>query len=209
MIRKIFTTRTALFIFATTITTLLVAGTPARRATAAASTRRAAVTAAATATNVVAPVAQGANIGVNGFFAADRAQRGRSVQAAVVLDIPHGFHVNANKAAKFSVPTVVKIDAPKGLRVTPVSYPRGVVRRLGFSKDMLSLYEGRTVMRFNVVVPANYQTGLTELRARVTYQSCNDEVCYPPTTREVKLGINVVGANESVKRINGQYFGRK
>jgi DsbC/DsbD-like thiol-disulfide interchange protein len=189
MIRKIFTTRAALFIFAATATTatLLVAA----------------------ASNVAAPVAQGANIGVNGFFAADRAQRGRSVAAAVVLDIPHGFHVNANKAAKFSVPTVVKIDAPKGLRVTAVSYPRAVVRRLGFSKDALSLYEGRAVMRFNVLVPANYQTGLTELRARVTYQSCNDEVCYPPTTREVKLGINVVGANESVKRINGQYFGRK
>ena len=93
-------------------------------------------------------------------------------------------------------------------RVGAVAYPRAVVRRLGFSKEPLSLYEGRAVMRFNLNVPANYQTGLTELRAKVTYQSCNDEVCFPPTTREVKLGINVVGPNESVKRINGQYFGR-
>jgi thiol:disulfide interchange protein DsbD len=151
---------------------------------------------------------QGANIGVNGFFSADKAQRGRSVQAAVVLDIPHGFHVNSNRAAKFSIPTVVKVDAPRGLRVSAVSYPRAVVRRLSFSKEALSLFEGRAVMRFNVSVPANFQTGLTELRAKVTYQSCNDEVCFPPTTREVKLGINVVGANESVKRINGQYFRR-
>jgi thiol:disulfide interchange protein DsbD len=149
-----------------------------------------------------------ANIGVNGFFSADKAQRGRSLQAAVVLDIPRGFHVNANKAAKFSIPTVVKIDAPRGLSVGAVLYPRAVVRRLGFSKEALSLYEGRAVMRFNISVPANFQTGLTELRAKVTYQSCNDEVCFPPTTREVKLGINVVGTNESVKRINGQYFRR-
>jgi len=155
------------------------------------------------------PVPVQSNIGVNGFFSADKAQRGRNVQAAVVLDIPRGFHVNANKAAKFSIPTTVKIDAPKGLSVSPVAYPRAVVRRLGFSKDALSLYEGRAVMRFNVTVPANFQTGLTELRAKVTYQSCNDEVCFPPTTREVKLGINVVNTNESVKRINGQYFGKK
>ncbi|HEX8128837.1 MAG TPA: protein-disulfide reductase DsbD domain-containing protein [Pyrinomonadaceae bacterium] len=192
MIRKIFTTRIALFIVAATL--LVAIDTTARRA--------------AALTNIASPAVQ-SNIGVNGFFAADKAQRGRSVQAAVVLDIPHGFHVNSNKAAKFSIPTVVKIDAPKGLRITPVAYPRAVVRRLGFSKEPLSLYEGRAVMRFNVVVPANYQTGLTELRAKVTYQSCNDEVCFPPTTREIKLGINVVGANESVKRINGQYFGRK
>ncbi len=191
MIRKIFTTRLKLFLVAAS---LLVATTPLPRV--------------AAANNLAAPAAQ-SNIGVNGFFSADRAQRGRSVQAAVVLDIPHGFHVNSNRAAKFSIPTVVKIDAPKGLRVSAVTYPRAVVRRLSFSKDPLSLYEGRAVMRFNVAVPANYQTGLTELRAKVTYQSCNDEVCFPPTTREVKLGINVVGANESVKRINGQYFGRR
>jgi thiol:disulfide interchange protein DsbD len=191
MIRKIFTTHVTLSLLVAA-SLLDAVNTTAHRA--------------AASTNPAAPVVQGANIGVNGFFAADKAQRGRTVQAAVVLDIPRGFHVNANKAAKFSIPTVVKIDAPKGLRVGPVAYPRAVVRRLGFSKEALSLYEGRAVMRFNIAVPANYQTGLTELRAKVTYQSCNDEVCFPPTTREVKLGINVVGANESVKRINGQYF---
>lgn len=197
MIRKIFNTRIVFFFIAAT---LLVAATPpAPRAT------------AAVATNFAAPAVavQGVNIGVNGFFSADKAQRGGSVQAAVVLDIPHGFHVNSNRAAKFSIPTVVKVDAPKGLRVSAVAYPRAVVRRLSFSKEALSLFEGRAVMRFNISVPANFQTGLTELRAKVTYQSCNDEVCFPPTTREVKLGINVVGANESVRRINGQYFGRK
>jgi thiol:disulfide interchange protein DsbD len=195
MIRKTFTTRITLSLICASL--LVAVATPARRAVAAETTA-----------NFASPNAQ-SNIGVNGFFAADKAQRGRSVQAAVVLDIPHGFHVNSNRAAKFSIPTVVKIDAPKGLRVGAVAYPRAVVRRLGFSKEPLSLYEGRAVMRFNIVVPANYQTGLTELRAKVTYQSCNDEVCFPPTTREVKLGINVVGANESVKRINGQYFGRR
>jgi thiol:disulfide interchange protein DsbD len=200
MIRKIFTKRIAIFFLAATL--LVAAAPPAPRA---------AVTAAASVeTNFTVPVAvQSPNIGVNGFFSTDKAQRGGSVQAAVVLDIPHGFHVNSNRAAKFSIPTVVKVDAPKGLRVTAVAYPRAVVRRLSFSKEALSLYEGRAVMRFNVSVPASFQTGLTELRAKVTYQSCNDEVCFPPTTREVKLGINVVGANESVKRINGQYFGRK
>ena len=205
MIRKIFTTHAALFLIAT----MLLAAAPLEPRAVAAT--NAATAAAAVATNPVAPAAaavQG-NIGVNGFFSADKAQRGRSVQAAIVLDIPHGFHVNANKAAKFSIPTVVRVDAPRGLRVGAVTYPRAVVRRLGFSKEALSLYEGRAVMRFNVSVPANFQTGLTELRAKVTYQSCNDEVCFPPTTREVKLGINVVGANESVRRINGQYFGRK
>src|SRR2546422_7729555 len=37
------------------------------------------------------------NIGVNGYFASDRAQRGRIIQAAVVMEIPSGYHVNANR----------------------------------------------------------------------------------------------------------------
>ncbi|MGI9105818.1 MAG: protein-disulfide reductase DsbD domain-containing protein [Pyrinomonadaceae bacterium] len=191
MIRKIFLPRIALPLVAAVL--LVATQTPRRVA--------AGVAAAA------APVVVQANIGVNGFFSADKAQRGRIVQVAIVLDIPNGFHVNANKTAKFSIPTTVKIDAPTGLKISPVAYPRAVVRRLGFSKDALPLYEGRAVMRFNVTVPPNFETGLTELRAKVNYQSCNNEVCFPPTTREVKLGINVVGANEPVKRINGQFFG--
>ncbi len=151
-----------------------------------------------------------ANIGLDGFFAADKAQQGRVLQAAVVLDIPDGYHVNANRLTnKFMIPTELKVDAPKGWRVSAVSYPRAIVRKLGFSKEPVQLYEGRAVLRFTITVPANYQQGDTELRARVHYQSCNNEVCFPPTDREVKLQIAVVGASEKVKAINGQYFGRR
>src|SRR6266567_190772 len=37
------------------------------------------------------------NIGVNGYFSTDRVQRGHPVQAAIVLDIPAGYHVNGNR----------------------------------------------------------------------------------------------------------------
>ena len=153
--------------------------------------------------------AQSSNVGVNGFYSVNRAQRGRTIQAAIVLDIPGGYHVNANRPlGKYAVATTVKVDAPGGVRVGPVSYPRGTVRRLKFSQgERLALYEGRAVMRFNVTIPANFQEGVTELRARVRFQACTDEVCYPPATRDVRLPIGVVGAGDPVQRINGQYFG--
>lgn len=149
-----------------------------------------------------------AEIGVNGFYSADKAQRGRSVQAAVIVEIPNGYHIQANKLTnKFGIPTVLKVDAPNGFRISPIIYPRATIRKLGFSNEPMALYEGRAVMRFNVTVPANSQLGETELHARVKYQSCNNEVCFPPTTREVSMPIIVVNANESVKRINGNVFG--
>jgi DsbC/DsbD-like thiol-disulfide interchange protein len=149
-----------------------------------------------------------ANIGINGFFASDKAQRGRTVQAAVVIDIPSGYHVNGNKPlGKYAIPTVLKIEAPGGVRVSPVNYPRASLRSFPFSKEQLAVYEGRAVLRFNVTIPANFDAGVTELRARLRYQSCTDDTCFQPETREIKMPIGVVGANESVKRINGQIFG--
>ena len=148
------------------------------------------------------------NISVNGYLSVDKAQRGRTVEAAVVMDIPSGFHVNSNRPLeKFLIATQLQIEAPTGVRVGLVLYPRAVLRNLKFSKNRVSVYEGRAIMRFNVTVPANFGSGSTELKVRLRYQSCNDDFCFPPQTREVTMPVTVVGANESVKRINGQYFG--
>ncbi|HEX8501998.1 MAG TPA: protein-disulfide reductase DsbD domain-containing protein [Pyrinomonadaceae bacterium] len=156
------------------------------------------------------PEPQPGNIAVNGFFSVEPAQQGSTFQAAVVMEIPRGLHVNSNKPlGKYAVPTVVKVDAPKGLRVTPVSYPRGTVRTFRFggaSEDRLAVYEGRTIFRFNVSVPADAEQGVARLRVSVRFQSCNDEVCFPPATREMVLPIAVVSRGAPSNRINSVYF---
>lgn len=139
------------------------------------------------------PLPQSApNIGVTAASSAQKVQRGRTVQATVVMDIPLGFHVNSNRPLeKFLIPTQLKIDVPKGVRLGPVSYPRAVLRNFKFSKNRVSVYEGRATMRFNVTVPATFSTGSTELKAHLRYQSCNGEVCFPPQSRDVSLWLNV------------------
>lgn len=157
------------------------------------------------------PEPQASNIGVNGFFSVDRAQQGSSFQAAVVMDIPSGLHVNANKPlGKYSVPTIIKVDAPRGFRVTPVNYPRGSVRTFRFGgsdESRIAVYEGRTIFRFNVSVPAGQPFAVENVRVSVRFQSCTDEVCYPPATRNLDLHIGVVGRDAPANRINGQLFG--
>src|SRR3954454_8635935 len=83
-----------------------------------------------------------------GEFAYDKAQRGKAIQAAVVIEIPDGYHVNSNQPlGKYAIPTQLKLEAPSGIRVTPVMYPRSAVRTFKFSDEKLSVYEGRTVLR--------------------------------------------------------------
>lgn len=149
------------------------------------------------------------NISVKGYYANDKAARGRSVKAAIVMEIPSGYHVNANRPlGKYAIPTTLKIEAPRGVTVGPVSYPRAIVRKLkAVNNEPLAVYEGRAILRFNVTVPANYQGGEVVLKARLRFQSCNDEVCFPPKNEDVDMGIGVVGAGDRVQRVNGWVFG--
>jgi len=149
------------------------------------------------------------NINIKGYYSNDKAQRGRIVRAAIVIEIPAGYHVNANRPlGKYAIPTTVKIEAPKGVTVGPISFPRAIIRKLkAVNNESLAVYEGRAILRFNVTVPANYSDGWMNLKAKLRYQSCNDEVCFPPKNQDIDIGISVVGPNDRVQRANGRVFG--
>ena len=144
----------------------------------------------------------------HGVFSADKAKRGSVVQAAVIIDIPNGYHVNSNRPlSKFAIPTDLKVTAPRGVRSGAVAFPRSTVKTFSFSQEKLSVFENRAVLRFSVTVPADFKGDSIELHGRLRFQSCTDEVCFPPDSRDIRMRISVVDATESTKNINGGIFG--
>ena len=139
------------------------------------------------------PVPQSASdINVSGSVAPDKVKKGRLVRGTVVMDIPSGLHVQSNKPLdKFLVATKLDVETPSGMSVGPITYPRALMRKLKFSKNTVAVYEGRTMIRFNVTVPANYSGGSGDIKGKLRFQACNDESCFPPVTREVKMWLNV------------------
>jgi DsbC/DsbD-like thiol-disulfide interchange protein len=149
------------------------------------------------------------NISVVGYFGTDKAQRGRPLQGAIVIDVPSGYHINSSKPLEtYLIATSLKVDAPNGVRVGAISYPAPLLRSFKFSQKKLSVYEGQARVRFSVTVPANYTGGSLELKTRVRLQSCNDEVCFPPKTYDKEMRIDVVDATDRVKPTNGWAFRR-
>jgi DsbC/DsbD-like thiol-disulfide interchange protein len=147
------------------------------------------------------------NISVVGYFATDKAQKGKPVRVAIVVDVPSGYHINSNRPLEsYLIATSVKVEPENGLRAGVVTYPRPVMRTFQFSKKQLSVYEGQTRLKFSVPIPANYSAGSVKIKARVRLQSCNDEVCFPPKNYDLDLGIDVVGATERVRATNGWAF---
>lgn len=139
------------------------------------------------------PLPQSAgDVQVSGSVSPDKTRRGRSVRGTVVMEIPAGLHVQSNKPLdKFLVPTKLDIEVPQGVRVSAAVYPRPILRNLKFSKAKVAVYEGRALIRFNVTIPANFNGNSAELKGRLRFQACNDDACFPPITREVKMWVGV------------------
>ena len=132
------------------------------------------------------------DVNVSGSIAPDKTKKGRVVRGSVVIDIPSGLHVQSSKPLdKYLIATKLDVETPSGMKVGPISYPRAVMRNLKFSKSAVAVYEGRATIRFNLTVPANYSGSSGEIKGKLRFQACNDESCFPPVTREVKMWLNV------------------
>lgn len=132
------------------------------------------------------------DVNVSGSLAPDKIKKGRVVRGTVTIDIPAGLHVQSNRPLdKYLVPTKLDLETPSGMKVGPISYPRAVMRNLKFSKGAVAVFEGRAVLRFNVTVPPNYNGSSGEIKGKLRFQACNDDSCFPPQTREVKMWLNV------------------
>jgi len=113
--------------------------------------------------------------------------RGDTAKGRIVMTIPAGLHVNSNRpSSEYAIATTVRISAP-GLRISPVSYPRGKNRKFQFSEDLINIYEGRVAFTFSVNVPPGFRGRTIRLRVTVRYQACTDEVCYPPSSKSIML----------------------
>jgi DsbC/DsbD-like thiol-disulfide interchange protein len=128
---------------------------------------------------------------VSGSIADGTVKRGGSAKGTIVLNVPAELHVNSNSPeSKYAIPTTVKLSA-NDVRLSSVSYPKGKTKKFGFSEVPVNVYEGKVEFSFNVTVPANFKGNSIEVKANVRFQACNDEVCFPPRTREVIMTARV------------------
>jgi DsbC/DsbD-like thiol-disulfide interchange protein len=131
-------------------------------------------------------------IGARLVLAQDKVQAGRLISAALIIDIPPGYHLNAHEPiSRFALPTKIEVQVPDGYKIGPISYPRAVVRKFSFTDERLGVYEKQAVIRFSLRIPSNEQQRTTTVKAILSYQSCSNEVCFPPKKQEAMVVFKV------------------
>jgi thioredoxin:protein disulfide reductase len=146
------------------------------------------------------------------YVSLDPVPRGKQFQAAVVVKINTGFHMNSHKPSdSYLIPTTLTPQLPAGFAMTgePV-YPAGKDEKFPFSPDKaLNVYTGSVTFRLKLTADDKAALGKTSIPVTLRFQACNLSACLPPVKIPLIVDLNVVAAGKPGKAVNPEIFPTK
>ncbi|MFL6451788.1 MAG: protein-disulfide reductase DsbD domain-containing protein [Bryobacteraceae bacterium] len=116
-------------------------------------------------------------------------KRGEEVSHQLSISIQPGFHVNSNKPKdEFLIPLQLTWS-PGPLIVESVSYPQPEEIKVG--PDTLSVFTGKVVLQTKFRASNQASSLPTAIVGKLHYQACNNQMCFRPSTVEVRLPVVV------------------
>lgn len=118
-------------------------------------------------------------------------KRGEPFTVKVGLQVLAGFHVHSNKPNdEYLIPTKLTWQS-EALEVVAVEYPKAKIEQAEFSKKPLAVYDGQFEIATKFTTKAGALPGIGMATGKLRYQSCNDRMCFPPKTVDVKLSYDL------------------
>jgi DsbC/DsbD-like thiol-disulfide interchange protein len=118
-------------------------------------------------------------------------EAGKSAQAEVKLKIKEGYHINANPASQYQIATQLTLEQSDGINAGQPRYPPSLTRKFSFSEQALAVYEKEATISFALSAQAGAAKGERAVAARLRFQACDDQVCYPPKNLQVSIPVTV------------------
>jgi thiol:disulfide interchange protein DsbD len=146
------------------------------------------------------------------YVSLDPVPRGKEFQAAVVVKINTGYHMNSHKPSdSYLIPTTLTPQLPDGFTlVGEPSYPLGKNEKFPFSPDKpLNVYTGSVTFRMKLTAEDKAVLGKTSIPVTLRFQACNLSACLPPVKIPVTLDLEVVAAGKPGKAVNPEIFAAK
>ncbi len=139
------------------------------------------------------------------FLSVDRVPAGSSFQAAVVLDIQPGWHMQAAQPSfDYLVGTILSLKPQSGIEIGRIDHPSA--KQIEFAGDTLAVYDGETPILFTISTAADLIPGQYVIKGELTVQACDDQVCLAPSTLAVNIPVEVVTKGTSVTAVNEKWF---
>lgn len=142
-----------------------------------------------------------------GYISKSGLTPGADFTLAVVLNIAPGYHIGAaDKAALW--PAKMEASPVAGVALDSPDFPKPLMKSFSFSPDeRLPVYEGKTVILMDGRVAKNAALGNRIIKARFSYQGCDDGQCFRPETIDISIPTKVVARGTKIAPINRELFG--
>ena len=145
---------------------------------------------------------------VKGCLARDAVRPGETFQAALVLHVQAGYHVNDNAPLdEFAIPTVLTVGDQPDFEIVEIAYPKGRRARFAYSDTELVVYEGEVVLGVLIKAKDGLPPGTRTLKGTVSYQACNDASCLPPKEALFEIAVPVTAAGGTAD-LHPEIFGK-
>lgn len=134
--------------------------------------------------------------------------RGKAFEAAVVVQIAEGYHMNSHKPSDaYLIPTTLTPKLPDGIHLVDTIYPPGRLKKFAFSPDKpLDVYSGSVTLRLKLTAQDNAAIGAVTIPMILRYQACNNSACLPPVKIPVIAELKIAAAGAAAKPVHSEVF---
>jgi len=135
---------------------------------------------------------------------------GATFQAAIVLDIMEGYHLNGHETTDPTlIPTQLKLPKESPVTWPYVRYPEDQVKPGETVPGLIDeQYHHRVIIRLVGRLPDDAVPGEIKLDMKVYYQTCNESLCLMPIDKPFEFVIPVVAPGTEVEATNEHIFGK-
>ncbi len=121
-----------------------------------------------------------------------QAKAGTTFEAKLPVELKPGYHVNSNTPSEEYLIPLKLTWAPNALGTGEVVFPKPKLESYSFSKVPLSVFTDNFAIVTKFQVPAGAAPGPVTMTGKLRFQACNNKMCLPPKTLDVKLQAEIV-----------------
>jgi hypothetical protein len=119
------------------------------------------------------------------------AKRNATFDVPFTIQVKQGFHVNSHTPNDdYLIPLKFTFNAGP-VEVVEVIFPKPAMQKFPFSDKPLSVFDGAFKTQAKLKTAGNAPLGPAHLVGKLRYQACNDRMCLPPRTLEIKVPVEI------------------
>lgn len=132
---------------------------------------------------------------------------GDDVEAALLVRIAEGWHVNAHEPLQeFLIGTSLDMEPHGSFVISDIQYPEAELAAFDFADEKLAVFEGEVPIFLSIRTSDSAPAGTDSLHGTLRVQACNDQVCLRPSTVPVSIPIELTGADGTSKLQHKELF---